>query len=376
MAAVDARDDDGGAAAFDRELAFTSYLRVLAIAAVVAIHTFGRVVLNDQIGGSRTWWVATAIDLGSSWAVPLFVMVSGALVLAPSAERAGQLSSESLGAFYRRRLRRIVVPLVAAHVLYIAVRATILGGNMSPPLLLRDFLNTRLYIHLYFFWIILGLYLVAPVLRAFVERYSRRDVLLFGAGAVVWMWLVVVAAVLLRSVGGSGALWTPSLLTLFLPYVGYFLLGYALRQVLLSRRALVAASVVFVVADALVIALYGLRPGAPFSLFLSGGYWGLPVALTSVSLFLIGRTVIHTRSALAAPALAGPMRRLGDLTLGVFIVHLALLLLVVRLPLFANGIAYRSLAHATLLYLLVLIASFGLCALVARVPVLRRAIGL
>ncbi|MGI8872588.1 MAG: acyltransferase [Candidatus Limnocylindria bacterium] len=370
------REESRSAPDAEPALAFTSYLRVLAIAAVVAIHTFGRMVLNQEIRGTPTWWAATAIDLGSSWAVPLFVMVSGALVLAPDPGGVADGRRGSLGAFYRRRLRRIVVPLVVAHVLYLVLRATALHEDLTLPLVVRNLLDTRVYVQLYFFWIILGLYLVAPVLRSFVETHPRRDVLLFGAGVVIWMWLVVAGAGLLNQVGGSGAPWTPSLLTIFLPYIGYFLLGYALREVVLSRRALVAAGAVFLAADALVVAVYAARPGPPVSVLLGGGYWGLPVAATAVSIFLIGRSVVHPGSRLAAPRLAKPMRRLGDLTLGVFVVHLAVLLAAQALPVFADNVTYRSVAHSGLLYLLVLVSSFALCAAIARVPLLRRSIGL
>ncbi len=349
---------------------------MLAIAAVVAIHTFGRMVLNQEIRGTPMWWAATAIDLGSSWAVPLFVMVSGALILAPDQGPLADGRRGSLGAFYRRRLRRIVVPLVAAHVLYLVLRATALHEDLSLPLVVRNLLDTRVYVQLYFFWIILGLYLVAPVLRSFVEAHSRRDALLFGAGVVIWMWLVVAGAGLLNQVGGSGAPWTPSLLTIFLPYIGYFVLGYALREVVLSRRALVAAGAVFLAADVIVIGVYAARPGPPLGLLLGGGYWGLPVAVTAVAAFLIGRGVVHPASRLATPRLAKPMRRLGDLTLGVFVVHLAVLLAALGLPFFAADVTYRSIAHTALLYALVLIGSFALCSAIARVPLLRRTIGL
>lgn len=58
-------------------------LRILAICGVVAIHVIGVIVSNTQLKGTTQWWVATAIDLGAVWTVPVFVMISGALVLNP-----------------------------------------------------------------------------------------------------------------------------------------------------------------------------------------------------------------------------------------------------------------------------------------------------
>ncbi|MFD0595628.1 acyltransferase family protein [Catellatospora coxensis] len=58
-------------------------LRVAAILGVVAIHVFGLMVGNDDLRGTLPWWIATAIDMGAVWCVPVFIMISGALVLAP-----------------------------------------------------------------------------------------------------------------------------------------------------------------------------------------------------------------------------------------------------------------------------------------------------
>src|SRR5262245_57812335 len=77
-------------------------LRVISIAGVVAIHTFGYMVGNDDLRGTPTWWIATAIDLGVVWVVPVFVMISGALVLHPKAHAQGPW------VFYKKRFRRIL----------------------------------------------------------------------------------------------------------------------------------------------------------------------------------------------------------------------------------------------------------------------------
>ena len=45
----------------------------------------------------------------------------------------------------------------------------------------------------------------------------------------------------------------------------------------------------------------------------------------AIALFVIGRSAIHPGARLARPHFAIPMRRLGDLTLGVFVIHLVVL---------------------------------------------------
>ena len=92
----------------DAALAFSSYLRIAAIGAVVLIHSSSGLVLNNAIRGSATWWVGVVLNRGAGWAVPVFIMVSGALLLAPR-------PNEGAAAFYRRRLDRIAIPLADVH---------------------------------------------------------------------------------------------------------------------------------------------------------------------------------------------------------------------------------------------------------------------
>ena len=70
------------------------------------------------------------------------------------------------------------------------------------------------------------------------------------------------------------------------------------------------------------------------------------------------------------------MRRLGDLTLGVYIIHFLLIRYAWRIP----GLAYAQikvdLGRSLLLFLIVLVVSFAICAVIGRIPVARRAIGL
>jgi surface polysaccharide O-acyltransferase-like enzyme len=339
------------------------------MAAVVLIHAMSSMVTNDAVRGSGRWWVAQVLDSGSSWSVPVFLMVSGALVLAPVAGR-------SAGDFYRRRLHRIAIPLLVAHVVYFAVRAFALHQSLTPGVVVRDLLQVKVAAHLYFFWIIAGLYVIAPLITAFIVTQTRRAVLWLGIVAMTWMLVVTWSSAVLRAVHTTSTPWVPPMLTLFLPYIGYFVLGYALRDVRLRRPWLIACAALFVLGEVLHIVLTagGFRGVIPAAM-LGGGYQGLPVAVAAVTLFLIGRTLISPRSVLARPPMSRVARRLGDLTLGVFIFHLVVMLAVNR-TILSGWHPESVLGDALLRYVVVLIASFALCWLISKVPILRRSIGL
>jgi surface polysaccharide O-acyltransferase-like enzyme len=353
-----------------RELAFTSYLRIVAMVAVVGIHTLTAIVGNADIRESGTWIAGTALNRSLSWAVPLFVMVSGALLLAP-------VDGESPGAFYRRRLRRIAIPLVAAHVGYFILR-WLLGATLTVESVVRDLLAAHVYTHLYFFWIILGLYLVTPLLRSFVATHTRREVLALGLGALAFTLLVTMGTALLRLTGLAASPWQPPMLTLWIPYVGYFVLGYALRDVILGGRGMLIALLAFAGGNGLTAWEYmAARSDPSASTLFGGGYLGLPTMAATIAIFLIGRALVAPSTQLANPPVATRARALGELTLGVFIVHFAVLRLFwVFVPAFAFRLNAASLPRSLVLWALVVLVSFALSAIIARIPLVRRTIGL
>ena len=319
--------------------------------------------------GTPTWWIGTSLDLGSRWAVPVFIMVSGALLL-------GQRRNEGARAFYARRIRRIAIPLVVAHVGYFVVRVVLLHQVLTPKGVVFDLLAAKVYSQLYFFWIVLGLYLVTPLLRPALAGRDGKALITIGATGIAFMWAVGAGATAMSAAGHPVDVWQPAALTLWIPYLGYFLMGYALRGVTLGRAGLAGSVVVFLLANAAVVWNYTSGAGSAASALFGGGYQGLPVAAAAISLFLMARTVLHPTSALALSPSTPVMRRLGELTLGVFVVHLVIMLYAFHLPGLAAPTASRSLAATLILWAVVLTASFVASELLARIPILRRTIGM
>jgi len=296
-------------------------------------------------------------------------MVSGALLLR-------QPPNEGARAFYARRIRRIAIPLVVAHVGYFVVRAVLLHQVLTPEVIVFDLLAGKVYSQLYFFWIVLGLYLVAPLLRSSLAGRDVKGLIIIGLAGIAFMWAVHTGATAMRALGHPVDVWQPAALTLWIPYVGYFVLGFALRSVTLGRAGLAASMVTFILADAAVVWNYATSPGGVAAALFGGGYQGLPVAATAISLFLTARTVLHPTSRLALSPSTAAIRRLGELTLGVFVVHLVIMLFARHLPGLAASTTSRSLVATLMLWAVVLAASFVVCELLARIPILRRTIGM
>src|SRR5437763_9984766 len=81
-----------------RRMHYGDAIRILGTIAVVIGH-----VADMRFGGNaldRDWWVANFWDAFTRWAVPAYIMLSGALLLDP-------VRAEHPSDFYRKRLGRI-----------------------------------------------------------------------------------------------------------------------------------------------------------------------------------------------------------------------------------------------------------------------------
>ncbi|MCO7274290.1 acyltransferase [Cellulosimicrobium cellulans] len=348
-------------------LEWVSWLRVLAIVAVVCIHVVGH---DAIVAGARETFhgnLAIWLDFGSDFAVPVFVMVSGALLLDP-ARYVGTTD------FLRKRALRLLPAVVVWHLLWWVFLVTVLGEDVGVRAFVAQSATGRLYTALYFFWIVLGLALVTPVLVPWVSSAGRRAVGVAGA---------VLVGMTAASAAGEGLLglptaWVQTAWTWWIPYLGLYLLGWALRDVVLRGRWLAAATVGAVGIGLLQWWLWE-NPAAPelVRLLLPTTYYGFQVQLYAVLVYLVVKSVVRPGGALgtlARPRVAATGRVLGDATLGVFVLHLMVWNLMLSLPVVGGDEAAGSVPQMLGRVAFVLVVTYAIVLLLRRVPVVRRVV--
>jgi surface polysaccharide O-acyltransferase-like enzyme len=187
-------------------------------------------VLFSPDVGKAHWWAANVVDAGGRWAVPIFIMLSGALLLNPSRE-------ESAGGFYRRRLARLGVATAfwSAFFMGFSVYYThwcVTAWNVPQGdwhrSVWRDLLKGQPYMHLHFVFRLAGLYLLTPLLRVYVRHASWR--------LRAWMMLAILALAMANSVATCFLGTEPSGFAILWPFLGFYLAGDVLREVSATGR--------------------------------------------------------------------------------------------------------------------------------------------
>jgi surface polysaccharide O-acyltransferase-like enzyme len=303
---------------------WVSWAKVVAIVGIVGIHVCGHLVLEWGRVDATVWHFGNLMDSLGRFGVPLFVMVSGAMLL--------PVRSDSLRTFYGRRATRIAVPLVVWTFFYLWFDAWTVGREVTAYTFVQGFLWGRPYYHLYFLYVVAGLYLVTPFLRVFVAGASRRLVLV---ASVVCLVLAYADKLQHTFMGGGGF----NAFSYFVPWIGYYLLGYVVAGVSLSRwprrRVLgwsLAAFVFGVVFTAVgTWLLFGwLGPQLGRLLY---DYFAPGVLVSAVAAAVFLRSWLGDARPVGGapdPAPAPVGWRLADLTLGVFLLHPLFLQLFVR----------------------------------------------
>lgn len=213
-----------------KKVFYIELLRVVAAFAVVAIHVLGpyRFLMGET--PHADWVSAIAINGASRWAVPVFIMITGALLLSDT-------RPFSVRYFVQRRVMKVLLPFVAWSVFY-AVLAGISLQNVNwaeTVQRLIAFPVEETYYHLGFFYYFIPLYVLVPVLRPVAQRDDPG--LLY---ALLGSWLVLCAARLM----GVSLGWAEDLVL----YGGYLLLGFVLHQSKLPLRGLLLLGLLALVA--------------------------------------------------------------------------------------------------------------------------------
>lgn len=278
-------------------------LRILAMLAVIVIHAAAPFLFGSG-GHNSQFIIALLYDSFSRFCVPLFIMISGALVFSYGIDL-----DTNPWQFYKRKLVRFAPPLLLWFILY-----WIFNGRFESVLnstnISEAFRNMWQIVtsgvphyHLWYVFMLPGLFLISPLL-VFIKRkvtpkqwvYIGIGLLLFGILHNGW-----------RSITGASF---PHVFE-FIDFLGYFILG----DVLLNRKYSKLLSFIGFIGGSLLLAiaiyLFTLRyPGNfAFDAFLSPF-----IVITTISLYVLINQNLEV-------AKSGVVHDIALSSFGIYLVH-------------------------------------------------------
>lgn len=318
-----------GELAGKQRIVWLDVLRVLSAFAIVFLHT-SSVYLDGLIPyGTFSWFGADLYLAASRYAVPVFVMISGVFFLNPGKDI-------TIKNIYGKYVPRMLTVLLGWAFIRTAMAGTALDGVPAGAWASSFFTSVKMY---WFLPMIIGLYLITPVLRAVTALNNRKLLVYFMTLSVVLAMCVPVAEGIQLYYFPKAVPVTDFTNLLKLPcliFGAHFVFGYYAYTYDLSRRAKTALYVCAIASWLLIAAgtyVFFKEPASKMFFFSMHGASLSPLTfLTGAAVFVFCKDRLG-RIGFSAAA-SSFIRRLAYYSLGVYMLHIILVEAAVRFGMF------------------------------------------
>lgn len=309
-------------------IVFLDYLRVIACFMVIVVHSCeffyggsqGHLGIRNATDG---FWVSLIDSLVRS-CVPLFVLASAYLLL--------PIKGSSRD-FFKRRFVRVLVPFIVWSLLYAVLplcwgQFTMMDVKNNLVQLCTNMLP--LASHLWFVYMLIGLYLFMPVLSPWlksVSKHGEQAFLLLWALSTLWHY----GNAYFGDLYGE-AFWNEfHSLFYFSGFIGYLVLAHYIRTYInWSLRKSIGIGTAFFVVGYLFTAIpfhhQTVAAGSLYELELSWRFCSTNVAMMTFGIFIILKAIRF-----GSGVIYGVVRRLSQLSYGMYLMHIFILNLIYRL---------------------------------------------
>ncbi|MBO4347055.1 MAG: acyltransferase [Lachnospiraceae bacterium] len=330
-------------------------LRILAALGVVALHVSSEYIDILPVAGVG-FNIAVFINSLTRFAVPVFVMISGELFLDTQKE----ITVKKI--WLHNVLRLFVIYLIWSYGYYVFQSLYIWKFDFYRHGLVRT-VTGIVYAtnHLWFIWMIIGLYILTPVIKTWLKSADEKNIRYF---IDVFFFFQIIRMTLTLLVNKSLTDKMSELVTIteVSGYIGYYVLGYYLANYKINRNLKTVLYVMLPVGIALnfiCAAILSKADGA----YNPGIYdsFGVFTFLNCVALYLI------------VDKMAGKIKKgktfiinLSKDTLGVYLVHIMLLEVVKRQ--FGLDFIGNSTVSIIVITIVLFVLASGIAALFRRIP--------
>ena len=339
-----------------RRLVWVDVIRVVAIYLVVLVHT--STLTANPMDIMHSWPYILSFSLAKV-SVPLFVMLSGALLLG---------KKEIYSAFFRKRATKVFVPWIAWTLIYMAWNYVAHGYQPANFSQWKYFFELTLLSNLWFLPLIFSLYLMTPILRILIPFVSKSDKIYLST-----IWLLFVCIIPYFHTGTSFPLSQASgLVPVAFYYSGYFMIGYFLTNSKLPKKMVRRSLGIVLLGIALTFIELGLTKGNgmvehQLKFF---DYFAPGIAVTSIGVFLF--LYSYFRNLKISPTKQRLLFQLGSASLGIYIVHgLLSELLGSYINQLLNFLPSIPLLHGYAFALILFSLSFAFVFLLKKIPIVR-----
>ena len=349
-----------------KRIYYFDILRMVGCLCAVMVHSTSTFAGHDM--GSLNFWIAHVPNAAARFVVPIFVMMSGALMLD---ERYHFTVKKQVG-----HIVKMLCFFLFWSVLYSGVFNVVLpythGQAIDAEKAVRAVIEGPY--HLWFCFTIVGLYLIVPLLRLWVKPENKKSVGYFILLALVFAFLLP------QLIEHGGAFFSPigvftkTMNDLNLRYVGgytaYFLLGWYLHNFEIPHRKLIyllgiLGTAVTVLGSVLVSNLLGQK-------HMLYEHLSVHMFLESAALFLFFKNKYGGYTPVKTALRTRIVMLFSANSLGIYAAHVLFIDLLEKYLLVSMPYFDKVWVHSTVVFALASLASLLASMIMRKIPVLKK----
>lgn len=289
-------------------------MRILATFAVIILHVAALNWYTTPVS-SDAWKSYNVYHSLVRFCIPIFVMISGVFFLDPEKEI-------DIKTLYKRYISKIVIVFIFWSILYASYYDVILPIIRNQPISIKTFLREVIMgnYHMWFLFMIVGLYMITPFLRAIV-----RDKQLTQYFIALW-FIFGILINFTTKISGSGMIKMIKLildsmhLDFIFGYSGYFVLGWYFYHNAVNKRQEYGIYFLGIISALLTIYLTyftSLQKNEPVETFYN--YLSTNVMLASLAVFVFFNQRVSKLK--FSEGLQNRIVQMSLATFGVYLIH-------------------------------------------------------
>lgn len=341
-------------------------MKIFSVIAVVLIHSSSKFIEEATVFASSDFFFANLYNAVSRFAVPVFTMISGALMLDEEKELPIKL-------IYSKYIKNIVYIFLFWSALFTIEFAVIVpldkGWTIHFDKVLLYFVQG--HYHLWYLFMIIGLYISIPILKQFVRRDNEKLVVYFLKVGFIVQGVLPFIIQMIKTFDDKNLSETLKLFSFhtFLGFSFYYVLGWYLHNFTLKKKTrniiyiLGAVSVVFSVVFTYFMSV---NQGKPYLITYKNFYFNN--VLYAVAVFLLFKQIFDKKQ--FSEKSGRIIKYISSMTFGVYIIH-PFFIETVRLTF--TDMKPQPIA-ILLMWLSALAITIPVCILVSKIPGLRKMI--
>ena len=332
-------------------------LRIVAIFAVVMIHASSDFV-SSYDWNTTEFILGNIFDSISRIGVPLFLMISGALML-----------DETREFDLKKRVVQLVWLFLAWSLFYSVVYSVLMPLMHGETISVSNFISNFIkgHYHLWYMWAIIGLYLLTPILRCFVKIENKKVVLYFIISSLIVAFTSPIIQLLLEEIDIFGisegvlSAYTYIIEQLNLNFLSgltaYYLSGWYIANTDINKKP---ANYIYALGVIGLICTILLTIAFPDKYALTYSNNSIFVFIYSLAVFVLVKKIFVAHSSPNKFVLT-----LSKLTFGVYLIHVVILSVL-------QEIFVKNVFFMPVIWLLTIIISFGFALCVSKIPFIKK----